>query len=204
MAKKWYHREGFKTRIIDALLIVFSVLFALFLNNWSESRKQHKKMMEIRENLLEEISTNLEMVKSWKDHHLYLGKRLDSLQMGKLPKIYEVLHKDRYQGSFALFKNQPLIEQLPNEAAWNGASATGIVSEMNFDEIILFSNCYNLQKEIIDVSIRRILDMFFDAEKMENMSTENLITQYKMSFHELISQEYALIEMYEKALAAIH
>jgi len=61
--------------LADGLMIVFSVLFALFINKMAENYQVHKDKVVAEKNILNELTSNKKIIEEWRSiHNLILNK----------------------------------------------------------------------------------------------------------------------------------
>jgi hypothetical protein len=181
--------------VIQSVLIVFSVLLALFLNEIREQQKIRADLKAGYRGIRNELETNRDALTKLLDTHTSSLQTIDSLL-------------ENPRANFAPEALFTLLRPLPNSvnppilqnAAWHTLNATGLVTHLKFDEIYPLAKLYHLQTEDLENDWRELENLTEHFEKQQN--TANLKTLQSM-LHKLQQQEKHLLEEMGKALAAL-
>lgn len=193
----------------EGLLIVFSVLFALFINKLYEDHKLEKDKKTALLAIESEIQRNQKVLSGWLDSHDLIKTRLQAMVMetgdgmAQKDSLRVLMHQyDFFNLNFLTDKN--LVADMPQNTAWETAKNTGITSEFSFGEMELFTNVYGLQQTMVDQTLHRLLNIYFSREAHEPKNFDDTILQFLLCFHELTGQERLMSELYDKALNQMH
>lgn len=85
-----------KKYFAEGALIVFSVLFALFINKLFTDYQTNQKKEIALESIQKEISKNAEVVEKWKKHHQEINQRISDIVSGKNDNLNNVLKKSDF------------------------------------------------------------------------------------------------------------
>ena len=88
--------EAMKKYFGEGLLIVFSVLFALFINKAFEHYKTIEKKDIAKESIIKELYQNQSILSKWKDRHIEIRDRISSVINGEADSIKIELRKYEY------------------------------------------------------------------------------------------------------------
>ena len=184
----------------DGLLIVFSVLFALFINSLAEKRAIKNKKDIALSSIKKELLKNKEILEVWHSNHSIVSSRMDSLVNGLNDSLIDDIKKNDQLNLGLLFGNKTLVQELISKTAWETAKSTGIVAEFDYDTIEKLTEAYTIQDEVTEHSLRSVLALYFDREshKMENLLST--INQFDLRFMNLVGQEIGLLYLCDLAL----
>lgn len=177
--------SSWKKYIADGLLIIFSVLLALFVGNIAENRKINKQKFQLVNSLTKELSTNKMHIERW------LPKQqafLQTIKEGDLKSIDDTGY------------NNLAFDAFLRKSAWETTKITGIVSEFDIETLEKLSDAYTMQELIWQETIKEVTKVAFDEnyQKPENFDKANL--KLKISLEVLVMQEKILLVMYNRAI----
>jgi len=183
--------------IPQVLLIVFSVVLGLFLNQKMVDYNDQKKADQLLSMIESEIKSNQEIVADYYPYHAGIYEKLDSL------KNDEAFLKEFYKDRFVLF-NQLLTRstfmgQSLSRSAWETMKLNPLVSEISFDKLRTLTETYVQQKGTyspFDKLDKLINTPFLNAP--EN-AKENLQLM-SISMRELVAREKQLLDYYKITL----
>lgn len=192
MNLKKYLGEGF--------LIIFSVLFALFINRLAEEHKTNRASEIALESIKQELHRNSRVVDTWQVHHGKITERLTDIVEGKNDSLKIKLREKNYLDLALITENKSLIEAILSDTAWESAKATGIISEFDFETVQYLTRAYTMQSVLADRTLINILDYYFsaDSHKMDNLDA--VLIQFQLRFSELTGQEILMNQLYTEAL----
>ena len=162
--------------LIEALLIVFSVLLALLLNEYRENLKQKKVIRKNLQSIEEEMRSNLSVINDWIPYHqqvlINIERAIES------DSIQNLLITDR---GFDIFQIAPkgIFQNNMSQTAWNVGQGNGIISSLDYETVYLLSKTYDLQENSVKRSIEEILRELFSKEAIQSSNVkETLILLY--------------------------
>lgn len=189
---KKYLGEGF--------LIVFSVLFALFINKTFEDYKTKQRKDIALESIKKEILRNQAIVINWREKHLAISNRISDIIENKDGVVrHEMEHQDYFNLS-VLTNNKSFIDSLVTNTAWESAKTTGIISEFDYETIQVLTQVYDLQKIITERSIMTIMDYLYEAESLNMENLDQTLKLFQLRFWDLTGQEKSMLYLYQKAI----
>lgn len=190
--------------IYEGLLIVFSVLFALFINKLYEDHKIRQEKETALLAIDAEIRRNQEVLDGWLKAHVTIQEQLQQLifpgEEGLIRK--DSLHSKMREYNFfnlGFLTDENLVESVPQHTAWETAKNTGITREFSFEEMELLTNVYGLQETMVEQTLQRLLDVYFARETHDPENFDETLLQFLLCFHELTGQERLMQSLYEKA-----
>ena len=192
--------KSLKTYLGDGLLIIFSVLFALFINNLAEKSRTNAEKEAALDSIKKELRRNSGILTMWKAHHTSITNKLDSLVKGKNEALKDSLQKQKYLELRYLTDNKSLIDAIISDTAWESAKATGIISEFDFSRTENLTNVYKMQDVLMNRTLQSILDLYFDKDSHRMDDLIPTMNQFKLRFQELVGQEILMEQLYTMAL----
>lgn len=195
--------SSWKKYLGEGFLIVFSVLFALFINKLAEDQKTSNKKQVALESIEKELDDNATILKEWKEQHTDIRERIGAIIEGKNDSLKNELLKYPYLNLGVLTDGESLIGEILTSTAWEAAKTTGIISEFDFKTTQKLTRVYTLQSLLIDRTLTNMLDYYFETGAHEMSNLEAILIQFQLRFWELTGQEYLLEQLYQEALAEL-
>ncbi|UZR97019.1 hypothetical protein [Chondrinema litorale] len=186
-----------KRYLAEGFLIIFSVLFALFINKLYDTYKINKQKEIAVESLKKELEINVKILERWRKSHQQIKSRLDSLITNKNDSLKQELKKKDFFDLGVLTNQQSLVDAMMTKTAWETTKSTGIVSELDFETTQRLTLVYGLQDIITQRSINKIVDLYFEAETHQMENIDLILIQFFIRVEELTGQENALSGAYE-------
>jgi hypothetical protein len=193
-------KTGVKKYLAEGFLIVFSVLFALFINKLFDDYKTSQKKEVAIESIKNELNRNVIFVKNWKVRHNMIKDKLVSINNGDNDSIKRELLKNKYFDLGILTNNESLVDNTLTKTAWESAKSTGIIAEFDFETIEFLTQVYSLQDLITDKTIGELLNFYFDTETHNLDNLDQTLIQFQLRFWELTGQEELMIYLYTDSL----
>ena len=193
-------KKNLNSYLKDSLLIVFSVLFALFINKLADDYTTSKKVKIARESIIQEIEQNILIIEDWKIRHEKISEKLNSLASGKADSLENLLKKELHFDISLLTDGNSLIDAIPTKTAWESAKTMGIISEMGFETTRQLTFLYSLQDIMMDQTIENLLSLYFNTTLETDLAYDIAIVKFKLRFEELTGQEYLLSTLYAEGL----
>ena len=189
-----------KSFLAEGLLIVFSVLFALFINKLYEDGKiQHKKEIAL-ESIEKELYQNANIMKRWKERHVAIRDRISDVIEGRNDSLKQAIQTYQYLNLGLLTDNEALINSILTNTAWESAKTTGIIAEFDFETTQSLTHVYSMQEVLMDRTLAKILDYYFDTQSHDMKQLDRILIQFQLRFWELTGQEVLMDQLYKQAL----
>ena len=184
----------------EGLLIVFSVLFALFISKAFEDYKTNQKENIAKESITKELYRNQVILNKWKEKHLAIRNRISSMIENQEDSLNVELKKYDYFNLMVLTNNESLIDALLSNTAWESAKTTGIISEFDYETIQKLTNVYDVQEILTERTIMKIMDFLYNTETHNLENLDKSLVQFHLRFWELTGQEESMIFLYKEAI----
>ncbi len=191
----------FRHLLIEAVLIVFTVLLALALSEWRSSIKEDNTREAVLANIVREIKANKEDLESKKEYHLRMSKKIKNYL--ESDSLWQLLN---YQsGIEAMMQILDSGIQNPDlqSGAWRSAELSGIVNSFDYETIYVLSNVYRIQEDGPASTWKELASLFGDPSSYDPENAKRLGLMLQLGFAELYSQERSLIYTYDNALQAL-
>lgn len=180
----------------ESLLIIFSILFALLINEWRNNYKENKRTKTLLQNIRGEITSNQQLVQDLIVYH-------DSV----LDNISDALETDSLEASFfsnlyfEIFNVAPkgIIQGKINNIAWEVAKEDKITNRVSLEVAKELSELYS-QQETVKGTIGRIINVISSREAQRKELLQESVLLFGIEIHELVAQERYLEQMYSSAL----
>ena len=189
-----------KKYLAEGFLIVFSVLFALFINKLFDDYKTLQKKDVAMESIIRELDRNLLVVQEWESRHNSFNELVTAVNNGEKDSIKTELLKKNYFDLGIITNNQSLIDNTLTKTAWESAKSTGIVSEFEFETIEILTQVYTLQDLITEKTIGELLDFYFETPTHDMNNLDQTLIQFQLRFWELTGQEELMVYLYNESI----
>ena len=185
-----------KKTLGDSIMIIFSVLFALFINEWRGNINDKKRTRVLMENIRLELLENKAVSKEYYKYHGQVRDSIDVIfEADKLDSLY---YPDY---GFNIFKVAPngIIQETYQDIAWEVGKQESIATRIEFEQSKALFLVYE-QINTVNGTIDRIINYLSDR----NINDVELIRENVMllstEFNELSTQEKTLLYKIESAL----
>lgn len=189
-----------KKLFIEGLLIVFSVLFALFISQMVENQKARAQKEQALDYIYQELESNRGVLKRWVWKH---GKIRDNLrQMVSDPddSLRQILRSSETLDFGVISGGESLIDALLTETAWEAAKSTKVVSDFDFDLVQEFTRIYGLQKILMEGSSSKFFEVYMDRKSHQIEYLATTLIQLNLVIEEMVVQEQILLLMIDEIL----
>ena len=196
-------KSNIKKYLGEGLLIIFSVLFALFINKTFEDYKTRQERDIAKASIIKELQDNQAILKNWKEKHIEIRNRITEMIAGKNDSLKSELKKYSYLNLGLFTNNESLIDAILMSTAWESARTTGIISEFDYKTIQKLTQVYTMQEILADKTLMKILDYYFNTESHDIQNIDKILVQFQLRFWELTGQEELLTLLYAEALGEL-
>ena len=182
--KVWFSRTVF-----ESMLIVLSILLALGVRAWQDSREVHQLIDRSLQSFRNEISQNRNRMDDMYRYHVGLQSVLAETNSSEDPESVQAIGDilDSLQSAVLL------------TSAWDTALATGALSEMEYETVFVLSLTYSYQQKFQTLYNAR-LDDVLDLMSNDNVSARRLSTSATRYLAEITGSEGELLAAYDEAM----
>ena len=183
----------------ESLLIIFSILFALVINEWRANQKLRAEKNKILESIVLELENNLVSLQDVAPYHERVAANLGTF-----------LAQEHLQDSIGdrnaieLFFQQAsygFLEPRVQANAWQTAQLSGTLSQFENETIYELSKLYELQNEGVETAWKKMVEIFYENDSFETRRQRAILQKVQLAMSSLASMEEYLMEKYEETLA---
>ena len=190
----------FRKFFSESILIIFSVLFALFINKCQSDSQEASRTDTILLNIRKEMEQNQIATKNLIDYHGSVLTKLKKAPSDSLEHIF-------FRGNrFLIYDNNiaPLgvTQEVFKDIAWQAAKQENISSRISFERAQPLFEVYH-QQENVSTTIYKLLDILESRETYRKELIVETIALMQTLFEEMKAQEEQLLAKYKIALKQI-
>ncbi|WP_224999346.1 hypothetical protein [Cesiribacter sp. SM1] len=182
---------------IESLLIVFSVLLALALNEYMSQNKEDERTKQALISIREELRENQKIVRNWHQNHRVALKKIEEYR-GRTEAYDSLVVNHQFQLN-RLFEGT-LIPNLVRSTAWETAKSTGILQNIEVPLANSLSETYDAQKLGVSNTADRLISLIFERETHQQERAAQTLVLLQFTMAELVGQESYLISAYDDML----
>lgn len=169
--------------LLEAGMIVFSILLALSLESWREMRKHDTIAREALVKIKVELARNVAEI-----NRILPIQKASIEELAKLRDIVKTRKKNNIQMKTGL--QAPVLSR----AAWDSAMATQALAYMDFDTVLALSEIYNSHKwlERLEDQLVRVL---VDPSSHADSAVPRLIDSLKNTLGAYVNLEEEIVQL---------
>jgi hypothetical protein len=162
-----YVLRDWKEYLGESFLIVFSVLLALVLTEYINTRHEKSETKDLLNNIKEELIKNKQ---AEQEQYTYQKKVLKNIDSALNSKAFQqkILSNDRF--NLGLIAPEGIVNRDLNRVAWDIAQSHNITSKANFGLMSTLTDIYNNQARIdkVEEKVAAVL-LSWESRKPENI-----------------------------------
>lgn len=182
---------------LESLLIIFSVLLALALNEYLASRKEAEKTRQVLLSIREELRENREIIKNWQQIHTETLKNIEFYR--SQPTTYDSLMQGN-QFRFNLIFKGSLMPNNIRSNAWEIAKTSGMLQNFDLALANTLTDTYDMQHIGAGSTANQLIRLIYDRQTHEQALIPQTLVIFEITMQELVGQEAYLLTLYEKVL----
>lgn len=192
-------KKSIQKILLDSALIIFSVLFALLINEWRNNLLEKKRTRIVIENLKKEIKRNQTITTDFLEYHSSVYDTIKTIYLNGA--IETTFWRD---SSFYIYKVAPdgIVQESLSNLAWEIAKEEKITSRVNFEIASALFEVYD-QQAVINQTIDRIIHLLNTREAQRKAHLRETVLLFYKDFNELTGQEEYLLYAIEEALKVL-
>ena len=183
--------------LLESALIVFSILFALTLDAWRESRREAARLTEVRQAFAEEIRGNLALLQSdrFLPRHRALWERFREL--GRIESPTEQDLAAVWTGEFS----NGIWPTPFRSAVWRTLANSDLAARLPFDELFMLADIYR-EQENVDGWHDRMFTIWSESrsDRRDPEFIRDDIQRTRTYLADVVAGEERLLEAYAEAL----
>lgn len=189
--------------VFESSLIIFSVLLALFLNEYREELAKEKEKERALEMVRVELKSNLETLNQWLPYHKKIVKNLThSYNNLSLNQNDELSIEEQYDLITSLMP-QGVVQTALVNSSWEAIKQSNLSSTIDLDIVFSLSKLFKLQSLGIEKTLQRTLTTLTSHGSSKKGNLKTTIFLLKRDLNELVSQEFYMIEVYKALIKKI-
>ncbi|MFA8437129.1 MAG: hypothetical protein ACEPOZ_21690 [Marinifilaceae bacterium] len=186
--------------VIEAAMIVFSVLLALFLTEWISTIKQEREARKVLGLVHNELELNLEALEEWSVRHKKIEQRIrEVVANDSLRKLAFTENGIRTE---VLFGTQ-VYQSLPSSSSWDMASKGNYVSHWPVTTLFAISELYKIQETGVMETMNRMIEVLFSPGLVDETKARINTRFFQGQFEQIYNQEIYLIRRYKETIALV-
>ena len=192
-------KDNLARYIVEAALIVFSVLLALFLDSVIENRREARIVDELVSHVADEMKSNLTIVDEWLPYHRSVIDEIDRyLASDELQQ--SLLSADGID--YGRLMERGLIQDFYSNSSWQLAKQSEITSRVDFEVTYAISQAY-LSQDNVNLTLQRFSDFVFERQTHDPDQLVISLRILRNLLQELSGQQSVLQHNYREALQAV-
>ena len=187
----------------ESALIVGSILFALFLDEYRGQLEQDRLRDRALATVSNEIKRNLELVEEGIPNHQSILEKLDKALRDESYKVQLLTNNISLSLSNLIMPDGVSSSGWVDDSAWLALRFSSAFSNLDFDTVLVLSKVYNSQESGIEGTLEDVLTLLSSRELLEKENIDITLTLLRNIFHELVAQEEYILLRYKNALSEI-
>jgi hypothetical protein len=187
--------------VFESSLIIFSVLLALFLNEYREELARNQEKERALKMVNAELKSNLNTLNEWLPYHKEVLKNLEQ-SFDDNHDNHDLSFNDQYTLITSSFP-KGIVQTMLDNSSWEAIKQSNVSSTIDLDIIFSLSKLYKVQSLGIESTLQRTLMILSSRESIREGNLRETIFLLKNHFNELVGQEVYMIEVYEKLIEEI-
>lgn len=175
--------------VVRSLLIVFSVLLALFLDGIREQQMVTANLTTAYRSTRIELESNRDTLNALVEYHRQSVARLDSL----LQSRGSIAFTSEFAGVVAQILPEGLLLPDLQNAAWSTMHSTGLLNNLKFEDVYAFTKLYTLQKTGMEAAPTELTKFLSQSERFEKQHQAASLNALRSLLSQLYEQEKHLL-----------
>ncbi len=183
--------------LIDSILIIFSVLLALFIDEWRTAYNEDAETKKMLENIELEIIENQKFVKraiAYQESVLQKGTRIVEQD-----SIYEKMYSEDYGFSIREIAPNGISQGKIYDIAWSVAKDNQITNRISLEKAQILYRVYEQHKTVRE-AIQDIIEVLTDRESLRKEHLRETVILYMSTTAEFAGRLKYLDNLYTTAL----
>lgn len=185
-----------KENITQVILIVFSVVLGLYLNERIEERKNRQESENLLTLIKTEVSENVQLMEEVTVYHKEIHENLDSLR--KNEKFIIEFIKDKSILFNKLLTRRTFLHRYPANDAWDIAKSHPLIANIDYNKLLILSKIYNQQKLTFE-PMQEMFEIHSSKDLNIEQDAESNLKSISDKIHELVAREVLLMHYYKEA-----
>lgn len=190
------HKPKYRQFLSESLMIVLSVLIALFANECRNTVIENRETKNMLANIRLEIVENKGALGKEMDRHKLIMNNIDSIF--HVDGNYEALWEN---GQFNSKEIAPsgFFQEIIRDVAWEVAVQNNITSRVDFSTATVLYEAYTHQRFVLQ-SVNEMLNILYQREMYDKEKLNETVNLLRITVREFRGRERKLLILYENAL----
>jgi hypothetical protein len=182
---------------VESGLIVFSVLFALFIDRMAANAKTNEQKRTALTRIHQELSENKTLIQEMIILHDEVIQSLNAAISKPNDTLRQQITRDGYLDYKLLANGKSLFPRYPSSTSWEAAKSTGIISEFDYETIEACEGAYASQEMILRNTLPKITEDIFSLDPSQ---MDQKLIKLRLKFVEISEQEKTLQQFLQEAI----
>lgn len=196
-------RRRWATLGAEAVLIVFSVLLALALDEWRQGIADRRLAGRVRETIHAELTRNRAQIKGRLPYHERMLQATNGFLEQNMASEGDrpILKRNPRNEDLGIAKGMGTAGRL-GRTGWDLALNSGALEQMDYDTTVALSNAYAIQQEVEELEIYLVEQLFqlYQAHFRGGSVGGELVT-FRGVLTDFVLRQRELLSIYDYALA---
>ncbi len=184
----------------ESLLIIFSVLLALFLTEYFNKLHEKQNTREHLKNIVAELSQNKQYIKEMQEYNLKVLANIDSALINK-KRMDEIVSNDEF--NLKIIAPDGALYRYMNNEAWAVAKSSNIISKLDFQTDAMLTRVYGNLDRMMKVE-DEVAKIFFSRESRDPKQAHASLILIRDVYHAwAVDRSESLIQEIDKAILKV-
>lgn len=183
----------------ESSLIIFSVLLALFLNEYRGQLKAEQEKLRALQMIQVELTTNLTVLTNWTPYHKQLIEVFDNA----IIQLEEAPAKTDPRSYILELMPKGLMQDFISRTAWESLQQASSDVSLDIETTFLISKVYKLQQMGVEKTLMQFVEVMNSREGMRAENLKETVYLLKSTLQELHAQEKELAYNYQNTLTKL-
>ncbi len=199
--KQFVHTvRDWKEYLGESVLIIFSVILALFLSEYFNKLHDRQNTTKMLENIRDELIHNKQAIGEMQVYNLSLLANIDSA-LGSHKLQSEIVSNGDF--NLKVFAPQGVLYRYLDDVAWTIAKSNNISSKVGIETIALITRVYINQEKMMQIE-GNVAKIIFDRASRDPMLVSTTLKLIRDNYHAWsVDREPGLLKDIDKAIQAI-
>ncbi len=183
----------------EGVLIVFSILLALGVNEWRVRSGEHAEEKKAVADIAEELRENKALLDDIPGYHRSIGQSLFET-VGTLEEGDTRTPLDIFLSTEGL-RSTIIIQRWPQDVSWQVAKDRGVVGRFDYDTAKMLSITYDSQLKSVLSLFDKISELLSRPEMFSARDQGSVLSPLAATFLELAAREEMLLDLMDKTVS---
>lgn len=183
----------------ESSLIIFSVLLALFLNEYRGQLKAEEETNRALQMIEVELTTNLKTLTNWTPYHKQLIGEFDNA----ITQLEDTPTETDPRSYILGLMPKGLMQDFISRTAWESLQQSSSDVSLDIETTFLISKVYKLQQMGVEKTLMQFIEVMNSRESMRAENLKETLYLLKSTLQELHAQEVDLAYNYQNTLAKL-